>query len=108
MRQGQPVAATCYPVSLRCPRCQATLISDQYCKCLACGHRWPIIGGIPRFFADKDYYWGEAGHEIVVRSKAGALLDKARSTSWKEAVVSELKNPDLVNAVLDLSAQPGR
>lgn len=44
--------------ALRCPRCHGALRGDDQLRCEA-GHRWPVDGEIPLFFAPRDLRWSD-------------------------------------------------
>jgi ubiquinone/menaquinone biosynthesis C-methylase UbiE len=84
---------------LKCPRCDAILDNgrERY-FCPECRDEWPVIDGIPRFFQEPTYYWGE-----VSRHEARELLDAARRGSWVEAVRARFPERDNVRfGLLDL------
>jgi SAM-dependent methyltransferase len=49
------------------------------------------VDGIPRFFHQEEYYWGEVGRE-----QARLLLKAARETSWIEAVHEYYPSPSYI------------
>jgi SAM-dependent methyltransferase len=63
-------------------------LNSEACICPKCGQRWPVKGGIPRFFQE-DHYWGEIG-----RRQAQELLEAARQGRWAEAVRARFRDDD--------------
>jgi ubiquinone/menaquinone biosynthesis C-methylase UbiE len=84
-------------MSLKCLKCETRLeVGQEWCVCPQCGAKWPVCGGIPRFFQSPDYYWGEIG-----RNEARELLDAARKASWVEAVLKGFPS-EMSRSLLDL------
>src|SRR5436853_4440800 len=65
---------------LRCIECGATglVASPDAWTCGACGRRFPVIGGVPRFVADQ-FYSGSFGFQW--NRFAQAQLDSANRTT---------------------------
>jgi SAM-dependent methyltransferase len=84
-----------HELKLKCPRCSAriTCESQQVC-CPSCGSSWPIVDGIPRFFA-ADYYWGEISQE-----QAGSLATRAVEIGWRRAVVERFPDSGAMRTYL--------
>ncbi len=62
------------PKCIRCGRVLKT--NQQEVNCLKFGSQWPVLGRIPRFYQETDYYWGE-----IERRDARALLAHAKTGS---------------------------
>ncbi|MEO8334084.1 MAG: methyltransferase domain-containing protein [bacterium] len=76
-------------VSLICPRCSATLDSDdEQLRCSGCQEAFPIVDGIPRLL-DQDFYWGE-----IKQGDARKLVDDAKEVGWKTAVSNRFEESD--------------
>jgi ubiquinone/menaquinone biosynthesis C-methylase UbiE len=85
-------------IRLKCTRCGGVLeTGEQEVTCPECESRWPALGGIPRFYQEADYYWGE-----IDRHNATALLADAKKGSWKDAVRRLVPRESLQAHYLDL------
>ncbi len=85
-------------MQLKCQKCAAELEPvPEFYECRRCRARWPVVGNIPRFFQDDNYYWGE-----VERQEAKQLLEDARRDSWIGAVRKHFPDRVMNISILDL------
>jgi len=83
-RTAAIMAGTPKVIALRCIRCGSKLAQNTFqVACSDCGSRWPVVGGIPRFYQPENYYWGE-----IEQHDAQELLKDARKGFWKDAIQS--------------------
>ena len=97
-RTAAIMAGTPKVIALRCIRCGSKLAQNTFqVACSDCGSRWPVVGGIPRFYQPENYYWGE-----ISRDEAAALLMEARKSSWESAIRAVVRRSDLQDYYFDL------
>jgi SAM-dependent methyltransferase len=94
---------------LVCPRCRADLhASDVAFECAACGAKWPIIRGVPRFVGSQEYA-ANFGYEWN-RHRRTQLDSETQRRSEETFVASTGLTPEEVRGklVLDVGVGTGR
>src|SRR5690348_8213138 len=67
---------------LVCPDCAARIDqTPEELACSRCGHKWPVVDGVPHFVSDFPY-WGEVPQESMRQINAAA-----ERGSWKSPLV---------------------
>ena len=80
-----------------CPWCAGDLAcSDEECRCLSCGMRWPVVEGVVHFVSEAPYR-GE-----ISESKLRDILEAMKTEPWRE-IFRASNDPDTVRAFTSIA-----